>query len=154
MRIRILSALGTENSMSVQCNFSHAQSWLCSAHCRKKALYYSKNTPTNQILKDLHWLPIEQRIQFKLICLTFKGLYNQAPDYISEMLVPYSQTRRLRSCSKQLLAVQRTNLKYGNRAFSIAAPKLWNGLPDDIRTIKSFPLFKKRLKTYLFTNAF
>ena len=113
-----------------------------------------RDTPTNQILKDLHWLPIEQRIQFKLICLTFKGLYDQAPDYIYEMLVPYSQTRRLRSCSKQLLAVQRTNLKYGNRAFSIAAPKLRNSLPDDIRTIKSFPLFKKRLKTYLFTNAF
>ena len=41
-------------------------------------------TPT---LKRLHWLPVRQRLSFKMNLLTFKSLHNQAPAYLSELLV-------------------------------------------------------------------
>ncbi|EDO30736.1 predicted protein, partial [Nematostella vectensis] len=53
------------------------------------------------------------------------------------------------------LQVKRGNLKtYGDRAFSIAAPKLWNELPFHLRTIQNPNTFKQCLKTHLFKEAF
>ena len=79
------------------------------------------------ILKELHWLPVEQRITFKVLLLTFKALNNPAPLYLSQLIVPYNPTRNLRSAGKHLLEVPSLHLKsYGNRAFSVAAPKHWN----------------------------
>ena len=114
----------------------------------------SRDTRIKPILMNLHWLPVEYRIQFKTLCLAFKGLHNQAPEYITDMLSPYEPSRRLRSSEQRLLTVPRTNLKYGTRAFSVAAPSLWNSLPPDIRATDSYECFKKMLKTHLFRVAF
>jgi len=47
------------------------------------------------------------------------------------------------------------NLKtYGERAFSVAAPRLWNKLPLQIRLTSTEAVFKAYLKTYLFKRAF
>ena len=114
----------------------------------------SRHTSITPILKELHWLPMEQRIQFKTLCMVFKALHKQAPDYITEMLIPYRPSRRLRSSDQHLLTVPRTNLKYGTRAFSVAAPSLWNQLPAHIRATESYERFKVLLKTHLFRTAF
>ena len=54
-----------------------------------------------------------------------------------------------------LLVVPRTNLHtYGDRAFGVAAPTLWNELPAAIRAIDDRELFKNRLKSHLFSSAF
>ena len=42
----------------------------------------------------------------------------------------------------------------GDRAFSIAAPSLWNSLPLPIRQETSIDSFKRSVKTYLFEKAF
>ena len=102
-----------------------------------------------------HWLPVEQRITFKVLLLTFKALNNLAPPYLSQLIVPYNPTRNLRSASKHLLEVPSVRLKsYGDRAFSVAAPKHWNDIPLDIKLSGSVDVFKSRLKTYLFRLAF
>ena len=107
------------------------------------------------VLKELHWLPDEQRITFKVLLLTFKALNNLAPPYLSQLIVPYNPTRNLRSAGKHLLEVPSVRLKsYGNRAFSVAAPKQWNKIPLDIKLSRSVDVFKSRLKTYLFRLAF
>ena len=106
------------------------------------------------VLKELHWLPVEQRITFKVLLLTFKALNNLAPPYLSQLIVPY-HTRNLRPASKHLLEVPNVRLKsYGDRAFSVAAPKHWNDIPLDIKLSGSVDVFKSRLKTYLFRLAF
>ena len=105
-------------------------------------------------LKKLHWLPIKFRIDFKILSLTYKALNDQAPTYISDLLVPYVSTRKLRSADKYQLHVPKCNLKYGERSFSHAAPKLWNELPVSIKRAQSYQCFKKLLKTYLFKKAF
>ena len=107
------------------------------------------------VLKELHWLPIEQQITFKVLLLTFKALNNLAPPYLSQLIVPYNPTRNLRSAGKHLLELPIVRLKsYGNRAFSVAAPKHWNEIPLDIKLSRSVDAFKSRLKTYLFRLAF
>ena len=49
------------------------------------------------ILKDLHWLPIRQRITFKILLLTYQAYHNTAPDYLCELITPYCSARNLRS---------------------------------------------------------
>ncbi|EDO35976.1 predicted protein, partial [Nematostella vectensis] len=61
-----------------------------------------------------------------------------------------THSRSLRSASQQYLQVKRGNLKtYGDRAFSMRPPKLWNELPFHLRTIQNLNTFKQCLKTHL-----
>ena len=99
------------------------------------------------VLIKLHWLPIKFRIQFKVLLLVYKALNGLAPKYIKELLVPYKPRRHLRSEAKGLLDDPRTRLKFGDRAFSIRAPRLWNALPQHLKDYTSCQAFKKCLKT-------
>ena len=93
-----------------------------------------KREHISPILRSLHWLPIPERIDFKLLLLTFKSLNDVAPPYMEELLVRYRPTKTLRSADEGLLVQTKYNLKaYGFRAFSQAAPKIWNSLPVSIR---------------------
>ena len=107
------------------------------------------------ILCNLHWLPVEQRIVFKILLLTFKILNNQAPAYLCDLVDSYVPTRSLRSSSQNLLTKRSYNLKsYGKRAFFYAAPEVWNALPPLIRSSQSTTEFKREVKTWLFKQAF
>ena len=65
-------------------------------------------------------------------------------------------SRSLRSASLSLLHVPRSNQKtYGDRAFAVAAPRLWNALPIQMRQPgTTLDTFKRSLKTLLFRQAF
>ncbi len=111
-------------------------------------------TPT---LKDLHWLPVKFRIDFKILLIVFKALHGLAPDYISELItIKPPSSYSMRSNSKLLL--QKTTLKtlptLGDRSFGCAAPNLWNDLPSHIQQADSIGSFKKLLKTHLFRKAY
>ena len=75
----------------------------------------------------------------------------------------YKPKRNLRSSSQFLVqengvqvgSKKKVNIgTYGSRAFSICAPKMWNALPDDVRSCASLDIFKGKLKTHLFKTAF
>ena len=113
---------------------------------------YDHITP---VLKDLLWLPIRKRIDFKILLLTFKCMQGCSPLYLRELLVKQANTRTLRSNTKNLLQIPLTNLKrFGDRAFCAYAPRLWNELPDNIKAADSAQNFKKQLKTLLFRKEF
>ena len=106
-------------------------------------------------LKQLHWLPVRSRLQYKLLLLVHKALNGLAPPYILELLKLYVSARNLRSSSGNLLKLPSTKtVTYGERQFSYGATELWNNLPSSFRTMDSLPLFKKTLKTYFFVKAF
>ncbi|XP_042341014.1 uncharacterized protein LOC121942011 [Plectropomus leopardus] len=114
-----------------------------------------KHEHISPILASLHWLPIHFRISFKILLFTFKSLNGLAPPYLSELLQPYTPLRSLRSADQLLLSVPKTKRKLrGDRAFAVAAPKLWNDLPLHIRQASSLSVFKSHLKTHLFSLAF
>ena len=114
---------------------------------------YDHITP---ILRELHWLPVKEKIDFKVSLLTFKALNNMAPAYLKDVLRFQTSDRyKLRSENSGALIVPRTKFtSRGDRAFCAAAPKLWNKLPVEIRKSQSVHAFKTRLKTYLFDNYF
>ena len=88
---------------------------------------YDHITP---VLVRLHWLPVSYRIKFKVLLLTYKALNDLSSEYISELLNKAKYTRNLRSQSQHLLSVPKSRtVTYGDRAFSVCAPKLWNELP-------------------------
>ena len=106
-------------------------------------------------LKSLHWLPVKERIQFKISVLVFKARNGLSPDYLAQMLTPYEPPRKLRSSTGNLLVQPSYNLKgYGHRAFSVAGPQLWNQLPDHIRSCNTLSNFKRNLKAYYFRKAY
>ena len=107
-----------------------------------------------QIKKDLHWLPVQQRIKYKILLLTYKALNNQGPGYIKDMLTLYEPSRTLRSSTAMQLVEQRTKSRFGDRAFCNSAPRLWNSLPLTLRCSDTINSFKTGLKTYLFKQAY
>jgi hypothetical protein len=102
----------------------------------------------------LHWLPVNARIDYKILNTTWKALHKESPGYISGLLKPITHNRDLRSKFNGLLETPQTLTKLGERAFCHIAPKLWNKLPQDIRLSSSNEVFKKKLKTHLFHHNY
>lgn len=107
------------------------------------------------VLSSLHWLPVAFRIQFKILLFVFKSLNGLAPSYLADLLTIHTPARALRSIDQQLLDCPRSRLRTrGDRAFSVAGPKLWNALPLNIKEVSSIESFKSLLKTHLFDKSF
>ncbi len=133
---------------------------------------FSHVTP---LLTELHWLRVEDRIKFKLLILTFKGVHKIAPSYICDMFVVRSCRYASRSItsieeisfvngevqgdieSSQVITlnVPKTNRQtFMERSLPVAGPLLWNSLPSELRCETDFENFKKLLKTHLFKCAY
>ena len=111
-------------------------------------------SPSLPLLKQLHWLPVNYRIKFKLCTLTFRALAIHQPPYLASILHFSNIPRQRRSSTSQQLSIPRTKLNLGKRAFSVAAPIIWNELPTTLKSCESLASFRKNLKTYLFKIAF
>ena len=110
-----------------------------------------RHSSISEILKSLHWLTIENRILFKIILLTHKSIWGKCSTNLVQLLSYKSYTR---STSDFLLFDTPVALtKYGKRTFSFAAPRLWNVLPYKLRYEEDTVIFKKQLKTLLFTDS-
>ena len=114
----------------------------------------SKFKHTTPILKKLHWLPIKQRIDYKLCLLTYKTLQIQHPTYLYNSLSFPSHSLSTRSSDSSVLSIPYVRTSLGKRAFSVIAPRLWNSLPPDTRNSLSVSTFRSKLKTHLFKLAF
>ena len=91
------------------------------------------------VLKDLHWLPIQSRIIFKILLMSYKIIHGLAPKYLTSLIQIHQQPR---------------TTTYGDRSFIHAAPKLWNNIPEEIKQAETISIFKTRLKSFLFKNYF
>ena len=105
------------------------------------------------LLKELHWLPIKARIDYKLALTCFKSKSGNFPSYISDLRVPYTSSRSLRSISSNNFSIPRVHLKgFEERAFTFSGPSVWNVLPQELKYCSTLGQFKKQLKTHLFKN--
>ena len=82
------------------------------------------------VLHTLHWLPVEQKIDYKLLLFAFKSVNNDGPSYLSDLLKFYIPSRQLRSSfDTRLLRISSFRLKsFGQRKFSYQASGLWNSI--------------------------
>ena len=115
-----------------------------------------KSDHITPVLASLHWLPVSSRIEYKVALLTFKILTLRQPDYLSELLHLHIPARQLRSGDKvNQLHVCSVKTAFAGRAFSNAAPTVWNSLPcDATEDLSSLTRFKRKLKTHLFQRTY
>ena len=124
-------------------------------HAARLILRKKRTDHVTPMLRELRWLPVKFRCQYKLCTLAFRHFEGTLPPYLSNVLCTYVPSRTLRSSSEKLLKIPRCNLETaGRRSFSYLAPYYWNALPVGLREATSLPSFKSKLKTYLFEIAF
>ena len=105
--------------------------------------------------KELHWLPVEARIKFKMLNFVWLSLNEMAPIYFTSKLKRKVNARDLRNKNVNTLQIPRFNhITFGGRAFEVAAPGLWNALPNGIRNAETISLFQSKLKTHLFVQYY
>ena len=100
---------------------------------------YAHVTP---ILKKLHWLPVKYRCIFKTAsCSCPYSTRHSHPDhqYLTVLLSIHQSFK---------------SAKHFGHSFAFDAPKIWNELPQDVRSATSVASFRKKLKTYLFAKAY
>ena len=121
---------------------------------------------------NIHWLPVNLTIRFKVLLFVFKAIHGIAPSYIFDLiLVKPNSSYNLRSSSANILlgsnnlrsssasillafASRKTKRTLGDRSFSVAASTLWNKLPGELRDFEDFNSFKEKVKTHLFMKAY
>lgn len=115
----------------------------------------SRRQHITPILRQLHWLPIEQRTKYKILLLVFKIFCGMSPVFIADLVNIRTRSRFVKHSQERLLIKPMTqNQFYGERSFAFAAAELWNNLPNNIRESSSVGIFKSRLKTHLFQRHY
>ena len=104
-----------------------------------------KRESVRDVLAKLHWLPVEKRIVYKILVLTFKIVHDLSPKNLRDLL-----SYRCQNTLTFNLSYFHSN--FGRQSFSYAAPRYWNALPVDLRFLDNLDTFKRNIKTYLFNN--
>ena len=100
-------------------------------------------------LKSLHWLPVIQRIDFKVVLLLFNWLERSVPSYLSDQISRYEPLRSLciTNTRPDLIVPRVRTEKYGSTSFSFVGPAIWNSFPLPIKAARTVPKFRKTLKS-------
>ena len=107
------------------------------------------------LFKELHWLPVQFRSQYKLATLAYRHFDGSLPQYLSSCLSTYETYRTLRSSHEKLLKILKYNFKtFDQRSFSFLVPTVWNSLPSHLRSAPSLASFKKQANTHLLRQTF
>ncbi|KAJ1217126.1 hypothetical protein NDU88_004721 [Pleurodeles waltl] len=102
-------------------------------------------------LRNLHWLPVNKRITFRLLTHAHKSLHNLGPKYLNDRLTFHTPARQLRSANLALAAIPRIRRANARgRSFSYLAAKTWDSLPIHLRRTQDHLAFRRQLKTWLF----
>ena len=114
----------------------------------------SKREHITPILKDLHWLPVRNRIEYKIATISFQCLNDVSfPSYLKDFVSAHIPARNLRSSNSKTLTKPKINLKsYGERALPFQSAEVWNHLPPYVQNSVSLDSFKSNVKTHLFTK--
>ena len=108
-------------------------------------------------LRELHWLPVKFRIQFKLAVFMHQSSTQRCPSYVADLVdfcASDPQRRSLRSASTCAAVIRRMRTELGRRAFTVSGPDVWNSLPPSLRIMTSHSAFRRSLKTYFYKLAF
>ena len=105
-----------------------------------------KCSSVKQEIRKLHWLRVDQRIVYKILLIVYKHYNGISPDYLNNLL-------KTTDVETNKLETTYYDSRYGRRAFSYVAPRYWNSLPSEIRTITSIDIFKQRIKHILFNET-
>jgi hypothetical protein len=153
----VLSKLDYCNSLLVGCSKSTLNGLQLVQNDAARLVYRARRTQhVTPFLRDLHWLPVEQRLKYKICCIFYNIFADNAPKYLSNRVSKYVPQRSLRSANEHKFekAPRYTREDHGGRSLPVLADKIWNKLPRYLRMSPSVESFKANLKTYLFDEAY
>ena len=125
--------------------------------CTKLILAVSKYYSTSECVQTLQWLPIHERVDYKILTRIYKCTRGQAPMHLQDLLVN-AVPRREGLCSSSIMytlvvpCVQRQT--FAARSFVVYGPSLWNSIPDGIKRSPTLESFRSRVKTLLYKQVF
>ena len=108
-----------------------------------------KRESVKATLKELHWLPVESRILFKILLIVYKSIKGMCS---ANLRLPY-KGHNCRSDDFLMLETFPVKTKYGKRSYGYAGPRLWNALPVEVRMVETVEEFKRKVKTILFRDT-
>lgn len=121
----------------------------------KLILQRGRYDSSTEARRELHWLPVNERVTFKTLCLAYHCTHNEAPEYLRKMFVKNeTKSYNLRKETNVYLVPKSKCRSFGDRAFEVNGPRLWNTLPPALQSINDFKMFKKELKTYIFRKVY
>ena len=153
VRALVLSKLDYGNALLSSCNNKDvARLQRLQNRAARTVFQVPRRHSSSPLLISLHWLPIENRIKFKILLHIYKSLNDLSPVYLRECITTYVPSRDgLRSSlDTTRLVIPRSSRRVGDRSFGVCGPSLWNKLPLSIRLSPSIAVFKNRLKTHMF----
>ena len=125
----------------------------CAARLECRAIRSEHISP---LLDDLHWLPVSNRIEFKIATVCYNIISGSEPPYLADLFQPYTPSQSLRSSADlRIFRIPiRRNKFQGQRAFSFTDPVIWNSFPFSVRHAQTLSSFKSQLKTHLVSIYF
>ena len=131
--------------------------WTIQNICAKLVLNKNRYLSSSWALRKLYWLPIQQRIEHKILMITFKCITGITPKYLQDLIFIKNSTWDNMQSNNTGIILHPPKVKYQTFAawsFMYTAPTLWNQLPKCIRDSPNLDIFRKRLQTHLFHQAF
>ena len=150
----VISRLDTGNALLYGAKSKDLDRLQSLQHKAAKLIFYAArlDSPT-PLMHNLHWLPVRDRIKFKLCLYIFKCLHESAPSYLTELLSYRTRSSgpiTRSSMDTSLLNTHISKNRSGDKSFYSAGPALWNCLPRTIREATSVATFKKSLKAHYY----
>ena len=108
-------------------------------------------------LATLHWLRVAERIEYKIALLTFRVLHGSAPPSWTARASTQSSWQTVASFYRHQSSSGACHLSSDQPSvavLSVAGPKIWNALPEDVTSSQSEYTFRRQLKTSLFKKSF
>ena len=104
--------------------------------CAKLILQEWKYASWADALYWLHWLPIQQCIEFKILVLSYSCIHSDAPKYLQDCITLGKPKRHNLHSNINRTSLERPQVKYETfaaKSSSYSTPVLWNSLPQHIR---------------------
>jgi len=114
-----------------------------------------RRSSATDLRRQLHWLPIRQRVSFKLGTITFRAVHTGTPTYLACELHRHQPLRALRSGTATTLHRPHASSDFHKHSFAVSAPAItWNNIPAFIRDSATLVTFKTAFETHLFNSAY
>ena len=145
--LTVYGQTSTTNLNKIQ-RFQNRAARICTAN-------FDFTIPSSDIIKQLGWQCISQRIEYLTAILMYKCIHGDAPVYMSNYITYVNEVHHIRtrqSCSNYL-HVPSVRTRSMQKSFQYYGPSLWNSLPNSVRNAPSLAKFKLLMKTYLRPNT-
>jgi len=109
-----------------------------------------RRSHTKPLLRQLHWLPVQHRITYKLALLTYKVRTTSTPAYLSRHIKLRDNVRTLRSTPRPLDCPKRSPIQLLPSVLSAVPLRPPGTLLRTVTDSNSLGTFKSRLKTFLY----